>query len=183
MPLVRRFLDWARKGPPELFRQPEVLVDTFIACVGVAGSGQCGEEAKQIRNLVLIAACQQSHLVQHRRQQTRGTGAATESEQIDPITRLPLLHQVGVCLLDFPEHPAARQWLWQSFKKRKGKQLQTMISTMSGKHGKTSSKTEVPRRTLVTALESGSQLKNTQKAQGQGHREYDDDQTGRRLSQ
>jgi hypothetical protein len=55
-----------------------------------------------------------------------------------------------------------RQWLWQSFKKRKGKQLQTMMSTMSNKHGKKSSHTEVPRRTLVTALRSGSRLKNTQ---------------------
>jgi hypothetical protein len=59
-----------------------------------------------------------------------------------------------------------RQWLWQAFKKRKGRQLQTMMSTMKGKHGKTSNKTEVPRRTLVSALESGSQLKNTQKLKG-----------------
>jgi hypothetical protein len=56
-----------------------------------------------------------------------------------------------------------REWLWQAFKKRKGRRLQTMVSTMSGKHGKPSSKTEVPRRTLVRALESGSRLKNTQK--------------------
>ena len=59
-----------------------------------------------------------------------------------------------------------RQWLWEAFKKRKGKQLQTMMSTMAGKHGKVGSKTEVPRRTLVSALESGSQLKNTQKLKG-----------------
>lgn len=56
-----------------------------------------------------------------------------------------------------------RQWLWQAFKKKKGKKLQTMMSTMPGKHGKVASKTEVPRRTLVTALESGSRLKNTNK--------------------
>jgi len=56
-----------------------------------------------------------------------------------------------------------RQWVWQAFKKKKSRQLETMMSTMSGKHGKVSSKTEVPRRTLVTALESGSRLKNTQK--------------------
>jgi hypothetical protein len=55
-----------------------------------------------------------------------------------------------------------RQWLWQAFKKKKGRQLQTMVSTMSGKHGKVSSKSEVPRRTLVRALKSGSRLKNTQ---------------------
>jgi hypothetical protein len=60
-----------------------------------------------------------------------------------------------------------RQWLWQSFRKRKGRQLQTMMSTMSNKHGKKSSNTEVPRRTLVTALQSQSQLKNTQKLKGQ----------------
>jgi hypothetical protein len=56
-----------------------------------------------------------------------------------------------------------RQWVWDAFKKKKGKQLQTMMSTMPGKHGKVASKTEVPRRTLVTALESGSRLKNTNK--------------------
>jgi metallo-beta-lactamase superfamily protein len=59
-----------------------------------------------------------------------------------------------------------RQWLWQSFRKRKGRQLQTMMSTMSNKHGKKSSNTEVPRRTLVTALRSGTQLKNTQNLKG-----------------
>lgn len=54
-----------------------------------------------------------------------------------------------------------RQWVWNAFSKKKGKQLQTMMSTMPGKHGKVASKTEVPRRTLVTALESGSRLKST----------------------
>jgi hypothetical protein len=56
-----------------------------------------------------------------------------------------------------------RQWVWQAFKKKKTRKLETMMSTMSGKHGKVPSKTEVPRRSLVTALESGSRLKNTQK--------------------
>ena len=56
-----------------------------------------------------------------------------------------------------------RQWVWEAFKKKKGKKLQTMMSTMPGKHGKVASKTEVPRRTLVTALESGSRLKSTNK--------------------
>jgi hypothetical protein len=55
-----------------------------------------------------------------------------------------------------------RKWVWEAFSKRKGRKLQTMISTMAGKHGKTASKTEVPRRTLVTALETESHLKNTQ---------------------
>jgi metallo-beta-lactamase superfamily protein len=56
-----------------------------------------------------------------------------------------------------------RQWLWEAFKKKKGRKLQTMMSTMPGKHGKTASKTEVPRRTLLRALEGGSRLKNTNK--------------------
>lgn len=56
-----------------------------------------------------------------------------------------------------------RQWVWEAFRKKKGKTLQTMISTMPGKHGNVARKTEVPRRTLVTALESGSRLKNTSK--------------------
>ena len=47
-----------------------------------------------------------------------------------------------------------RKLLWEAFKKRKGRQLCTMMSTMAGKHGRTASKTEVPRRTLVTALKS-----------------------------
>jgi len=55
-----------------------------------------------------------------------------------------------------------RQWVWEAFDKKKGRKLQTMISTMAGKHGKTASKTEVPRRTLMTAIEAGSRLKNTQ---------------------
>jgi hypothetical protein len=56
-----------------------------------------------------------------------------------------------------------RQWVWEAFKKKKGKRLQTMMSTMPGKHGKVASKTEVPRRSLVRALETGSRLKSTNK--------------------
>jgi hypothetical protein len=55
-----------------------------------------------------------------------------------------------------------REWVWEAFSKKKGRKLQTMISTMAGKHGKTASKTEVPRRSLVNALKAGSRLKNTQ---------------------
>jgi hypothetical protein len=55
-----------------------------------------------------------------------------------------------------------KKMLWEKFKKRQGKKLETMISTMSGKHGKVSSKTEVPRKTLMTALRDESTLKNTQ---------------------
>jgi hypothetical protein len=52
--------------------------------------------------------------------------------------------------------------LWQNFRKRQGRQLLTMMSTLGGKHGKTANKTEVPRKTLVTALENGSRLSSTQ---------------------
>lgn len=55
-----------------------------------------------------------------------------------------------------------RTLLWEAFKKRKGRKLCTMLSTMPGKHGKTTSKTEVPRKTLVAALKSQSQLQTTQ---------------------
>jgi hypothetical protein len=55
-----------------------------------------------------------------------------------------------------------KKWVWDAFTKKKDRQLQTMVSTMAGKHGKVASKTEVPRRTLVKALKAGSQLKNTQ---------------------
>jgi hypothetical protein len=55
-----------------------------------------------------------------------------------------------------------RESLWEKFKKREGRKLETMMSTMAGKHGKTTSKTEVPRRTLKDALVKESQLKNTQ---------------------
>jgi metallo-beta-lactamase superfamily protein len=55
-----------------------------------------------------------------------------------------------------------RKLLWEAFKKREGRKLCTMMSTMPGKHGKTASKTEVPRKTLVAALKSQSQLQTTQ---------------------
>jgi hypothetical protein len=54
-----------------------------------------------------------------------------------------------------------RKLLWEGFRKRKGKKLKTMLSTLPGKHGKTASETEVPRRTLLKALREESQLKNT----------------------
>jgi len=57
-----------------------------------------------------------------------------------------------------------KKLLWQAFTKRGSrKQLTTMLSTMPGKHGKTVSKTEVPRRTLLDALTSESELHNTNK--------------------
>jgi hypothetical protein len=57
-----------------------------------------------------------------------------------------------------------KKMLWEAFTKRgNGKRLTTMLSTMPGKHGKTVSKTEVPRRTLLDALASESDLHNTNK--------------------
>ena len=54
-----------------------------------------------------------------------------------------------------------KKLLWEAFTKRKDRTLLTMISTMKGKHGSTAKKTEVPRRTLMTALRTQSQLKDT----------------------
>jgi hypothetical protein len=55
-----------------------------------------------------------------------------------------------------------KRGLWENFAKRKDQKLRTLLSTMPGKHGTTASKTEVPRRTLLTALESESSLQNTE---------------------
>lgn len=54
-----------------------------------------------------------------------------------------------------------RKLLWEAFEKRKDRKLLTMISTMSGKHGKPAKKTEVPRSTLIKALQANSKLKDT----------------------
>jgi hypothetical protein len=54
-----------------------------------------------------------------------------------------------------------RKLLWEQFRKRKGRQLQTLLSTLPGKHGSTTSNSEVPRRTLLDRLETESQLLNT----------------------
>lgn len=51
--------------------------------------------------------------------------------------------------------------LWAGFRKRKGRQLTTMMSTLPGKHGAPERKTEVPRKTLLAALKAGSRLKST----------------------
>ncbi len=57
-----------------------------------------------------------------------------------------------------------KKLLWEAFTKRGAtKKLKTLLSTMPGKHGKSASKTEVPRRTLLTALDNESDLKNTNK--------------------
>ena len=62
---------------------------------------------------------------------------------------------------------ATPKTLWNLFKKRsedgnKPGRLSTAVSTMAGKHGSQSSKTEVPRKTLVEALESESNFSTTQ---------------------
>jgi hypothetical protein len=62
---------------------------------------------------------------------------------------------------------ATPKTLWNGFKNRSTKKtdksrLKTFMSTMPGKHGKTISKTEVPRRTLVAALINESEFHTTQ---------------------
>jgi len=54
--------------------------------------------------------------------------------------------------------------LWENFQKRNKSAnlgLQTMLSTLPGKHGKVRTRTEVPRRPLLEALEKESNLHNT----------------------
>lgn len=62
---------------------------------------------------------------------------------------------------------ATPKTLWNLFDKKGGDtkpdRLNTAVSTMAGKHGSTSSQTEVPRRTLVSALEENSVFFTTQK--------------------
>jgi hypothetical protein len=60
--------------------------------------------------------------------------------------------------------------LWNGFR-NKGRRsaparLKSLMSTMAGKHGHVDSKTEVPRSTLVRALETESELFTTQKLAG-----------------
>lgn len=62
---------------------------------------------------------------------------------------------------------ATPKTLWNLFKKRsedenKRGRMFTAVSTMAGKHGSDSAKTEVPRKTLVQALESESNFSTTQ---------------------
>jgi len=54
-----------------------------------------------------------------------------------------------------------RTLLWEHFRKRQGRALHTLLSTLPGKHGNPARNTEVPRRTLLEALETESQLLNT----------------------
>jgi hypothetical protein len=66
---------------------------------------------------------------------------------------------------------ATPKTLWAGFenrskKKTDTKRLKSLMSTMPGKHGKAASSTEVPRKTLVQALESESELFTTQSLKG-----------------
>jgi hypothetical protein len=61
---------------------------------------------------------------------------------------------------------ATPKTLWNGFKNRSQKKtdkkrLKSFMSTMPGKHGNSRSKTEVPRQTLVDALEGESELFTT----------------------
>ncbi len=58
-----------------------------------------------------------------------------------------------------------KKLLWENFGNRgaaKGRRLKTALSTLHGKHGHASSKTEVPRTTLLHALEDETDLINTE---------------------
>jgi hypothetical protein len=61
---------------------------------------------------------------------------------------------------------ATPKTLWRLFKKRgkatRRNRLGAVVSTMAGKHGSPSAKTEVPRRTLLNALGDETNLVNTQ---------------------
>ncbi|HEX7150300.1 MAG TPA: MBL fold metallo-hydrolase [Thermoanaerobaculia bacterium] len=54
--------------------------------------------------------------------------------------------------------------LWELF--RKGRGFKTLLSTRTGKHGHAASNTEVPRETLVDALEAHSELHSTVECKG-----------------
>lgn len=60
---------------------------------------------------------------------------------------------------------ATPKTMWGDLKKRSKTntpdRLKTVLSTMPGKHGSEASKTEVPRRTLLTALHAESELHST----------------------
>jgi beta-lactamase superfamily II metal-dependent hydrolase len=51
--------------------------------------------------------------------------------------------------------------LWGNFSKRGSGRMQSVLSTMPGKHGTPAKKTEVPRKTLLDALKTETQLLNT----------------------
>jgi hypothetical protein len=66
---------------------------------------------------------------------------------------------------------ATPKTLWEGFKKKskdrsKKSRLRTLMSTMEHKHGSEESHTEVPRRTLVSALKTQSDFFSTQELEG-----------------
>ena len=69
---------------------------------------------------------------------------------------------------------ATPKTLWSGFKnrstKKTNKPLKTFVSTMAGKHGKAASNTEVPRKTLVEALQKDSDFHTTQTLKGKNIR-------------
>ncbi len=54
-----------------------------------------------------------------------------------------------------------KKLLWENFSKRGTGRMQALLSTMPGKHGTPAKKTEVPRKTLLEALETETRLVNT----------------------
>ena len=67
--------------------------------------------------------------------------------------------------------------LWNMFKNRSSKKsatrLKSLLSTMAGKHGHEHTKTEVPRETLVHALEEETDFFSTQQLKGKAHADPD----------
>jgi hypothetical protein len=65
---------------------------------------------------------------------------------------------------------ATPKTLWSGFANRgaasKRGRLQTLVSTMGGKYGHLAEGTEVPRRTLMTALKKDNTLVSTQTLRG-----------------
>jgi hypothetical protein len=61
---------------------------------------------------------------------------------------------------------ATPKTLWNGFEAKSGSRkkgrLKTLLSTKEGVHGATATKTEVPRRTLLSALQHNSDLLNTE---------------------
>jgi hypothetical protein len=55
---------------------------------------------------------------------------------------------------------------------RKTKRLTSMVSTLSGKHGHAKDHTEVPRQTLVEALDRFSDFHTTQPKDSEDHTEH-----------
>jgi hypothetical protein len=92
--------------------------------------------------------------------------AAEKSAVLKTLLKQVNLYKVG----HHGSRNATPRRLWNLFANRSAKQspkrLQTVVSTMAGKHGHTDSGTEVPRATLVKALKSESSYFTTQDLKG-----------------